>query len=57
MNVYIYEGLARDEAVKGLTRNNQMPELDRVYSVDRDSGILVVAWPNKDKETNFEFEY
>jgi len=34
-----------------------MPEIDETYAFDYSEGILMVAYPNKDKETNFEFEY
>lgn len=57
MKVYIYEGLSRDSATKAITFANEMPEKDKVYSVKADSGILVVAWPNKDQETDFQFSY
>jgi uncharacterized membrane protein YhdT len=31
--------------------------LDETYVFDYKEGILVVAYPNKDKTTDFEFEY
>ena len=36
-----------------------MPELGKKYEVDASNGdgILVVAFPNKDAETSFEFDY
>ena len=57
INVYIYEGLERDKATKSLIPNNLMPEVGKIYSVSSNSGILVVAWPNKNKQTKIEFEY
>ena len=53
MNVYIYEGKSRHKARKSLVPMNKMPILGRPYSVDLDSGILIVAYPNKDVDTEF----
>ena len=32
-------------------------ELNQVYSIDYRIGFLLVAYPNKDKVTKFEFKY
>jgi len=57
MNVYIYVGKTREEATKSLVEGNQQPELNKEYMVDIDSGILVIAVPNKDKDTELAFNY
>lgn len=57
MNVYIYKGKDRYSATEALTNGNKPIVLNQNYTVDVDSGILVVAYPNKDVSTNFEFKY
>lgn len=50
MNVYIYEGLSRLNATPILI-SNKPPTLNTVYKVNVTSGIVVVAFPNKDEDT------
>ena len=57
MNVYIYKGKDRFTATESLTPGNKPVSLNQNYTVAVDSGILVVAYPNKDVKTNFEFKY
>merc|ERR1711981_427789 len=57
MNVYIYVGKTREGATKSLVEGNDQPELNKDYMVDIDSGILVIAFPNKDKDTELAFNY
>lgn len=57
MNVYAYGGKSRDTATEQLVENNGQVELNKIYSVDVDSGALIIAYPNKDKETEFAFNY
>jgi len=57
MNVYIYEGLDRMSANKSVIESNAMPEIGKTYIVDYMSGFLVVAHPNKDVDTEFQFKY
>lgn len=51
MNVYIYGGQDRFDATKSLVRHNEMPIVGKNYTVDLSEGMLIVAWPNKDKST------
>lgn len=59
MNVFIYEGDAgkRENALGSLVEDNAQVEIDKEYSVDIDKGIMVIAYPNKDKSTEFSFTY
>ena len=57
MNVYIYEGNSRENAKKSLVESNEQPIIDQEYVVAPDSGILVVAFPNEEKETDLAFDY
>ena len=54
MNVFIYEGMNRFDATKDIVEGNR-PNIGRTYAVNQKSGILVVAYPNKDETTEFEF--
>lgn len=53
MNVFLYEGKSRHDAKMPLVPMNKMPTLNQQYAVPCDSGILVVAYPNKDVDTEF----
>merc|ERR1712146_832486 len=57
MNVYIYEGKSRDTATESIVEDNKQPDLNKIYSVDVDAGIMIVAYPNKDKDTELAFNY
>ena len=57
MNVYIYEGLDRLSATKKIIADNGQAIVGEKYQVKGDSGILIVAFPNKDKDTSFSFSY
>jgi len=57
MNVQIFGGKSRDEATKSIVKNNWQVEVGKEYSIDYTEGILVVAYPNKDQTTDFEFTY
>jgi hypothetical protein len=57
MNVYIYEGDSRTNATNSIIYHNKSPKLATPYGVDVSSGILVVAYPNENAVTEFEFEY
>ena len=46
MNVFIWEGTDRENAVKSVIRGNGMPTIGDTYSVDASSGFLIVAYPN-----------
>ena len=53
MNVFLYEGKSRHDAKVPLVPMNKMPMMNEKYAVPCDSGILVVAYPNKDVDTEF----
>ena len=57
MQVYIYEGPSKFSAKRPVVPQNEPASLDVSYSVDLTSGFLIVAIPNKDKDTEFDFEY
>jgi hypothetical protein len=46
LNVYIYEGDARDTATTSIIEGNAQVETDTYYSVPFNSSILVVAFPD-----------
>ncbi len=48
MNVFVYEGTARDTATKSLVGGNERVSLNTNYGVNPDSGLLVIAYPDKD---------
>lgn len=47
INVYIYGGSSRDNATEKITDKNKAVEINKEYSVDVDTGIFIVAFPNK----------
>ena len=57
LNVFIYEGIERANSSKMLVEDNRQAAIGVNYSVPIESGILVIAFPDKDKSTSFEFEY
>ena len=57
MNVYLYGGKDRASATSKIVDENANPEVDEEYVFDYAEGIMIVAYPNKDQATNFEFEY
>ena len=57
MNVYLYGGPSRFQATKSVTENNEQVELGKTYSIDYRVGFLLIAYPNEEKVTNFEFKY
>lgn len=57
MNVQLFGGKSREEANQKIVKDNFQAEVGKEYSIDYKEGILVVAYPNKDQETDFEFTY
>ena len=57
MNVYIYGGKSRDSAYENITSNNSKVELNQAFNISAYRGFLIVAYPNKDVETEFAFNY
>ena len=63
MNVYVYGGRSREEAKVSLVSGNKQPDIDTIYDINYESGILVIAYPDLQADidvelpTNLEFEY
>ena len=57
LNVYIYEGDARDAATTSIIDGNAQVETDTYYSVAYTSSILIVAFPEEGNDTNLAFSY
>jgi len=57
MNVYIYGGQSRYDATESIVKDNMQVEVGKNYSFDATKGILVIAYPNQDVDTDFEFKY
>lgn len=57
MNIYLYGGADRFGAFKAMVINNQPAKVDVTYGWAKESGVMVVAFPNKDVDTALEFEY
>lgn len=58
VTVHFYGGHDRENATTWVINpNNDSPKLKLEYSWKAEKGILIVATPDKGKETEFEFEY
>lgn len=59
INVYVYGGKNKDEATLMVVQGNEMPQVGQLYTIDstNGNGFLIVAFPNKDVDTNFEIEF
>ena len=57
MNVFIYEGKSRSGAKTRIVDGNMQAQVGKEYKVMFNSSILIVAFPNKNQDTEFEFEY
>jgi hypothetical protein len=57
MNVFIYGGKNREEATQGITDENIQVETGKNYSIDATKGFVIVAFPNNEVDTDFEFDY
>lgn len=57
MNAYIYGGKTRKTAYENLTDGNVPAKQGVVYNISAYRGFLVVAYPNKDKDTEFAFDF
>lgn len=57
MNVYVYAGLSRLDAVHSVIPDNVQAQVDSTYTIGVDKGFLIVAYPNQDQETEFGFEF
>ncbi len=57
MNIYIYIGNQRRNATESIIDENNRVELNFNYTIDYEKGMLIVAYPKEDLDTDFEFEY
>ena len=57
VNVYVYGGADRFSATESVVGDNSMPQIGAEYGADASRGLMVVAFPNKDVETSFSFDY
>lgn len=57
MNVYIYGGSSRFNATIPLVKDNEPIETGKTYTIDANDGMLIVAYPNHEVDTEFEFVY
>jgi len=57
MNVYIYGGTDRNNASESIISGNGKASVGETYTIDYQTGILVIAFPNEGIETEFKFTY
>ena len=57
MNVFLYGGKDRFNANIPIITNNEPVRVGSNYTISIDTGMLLVAYPNKDAKTDFEFKY
>jgi hypothetical protein len=57
MNVHLYGGSDRFSATLPVVENNEQVSLDHTYKIDSETGFFMVAYPNSDVDTEFEFTY
>jgi hypothetical protein len=57
MNVYLYGGSSRFSANLPVVENNEPVSVGQTYQIDSGTGFLLVAYPNTDVDTEFEFTY
>ena len=57
MNVFLYGGKDRFNANIPIITNNEPVRVGSNYTISINTGMLLVAYPNKDAKTDFEFKY
>ena len=57
MNVYMYGGTSRSNATETMITNNEQALVGQNYTMDYLKGVVIVAYPNEDATTDFEFKY
>ena len=57
MNVYMYKGKAQHQAKEPIVEENKQINENEVYELDVEDHIVIIAFPNKDKDTEFSFNY
>jgi hypothetical protein len=56
-NAYLYGGKSKMDSKKSVVEGNAALKEGSTYTFDASLGGFLVAYPNKDKETHFEFTY
>jgi len=56
-NAYLYGGNSKMDAKTSIVEENAALTQGSTYTFDASVGGFLVAYPNKDKETHFEFSY
>jgi len=57
VNVYLYGGRDRFNAIGNVVYGNEQVEIGKNYTVKNTEGFMMIAYPEKDVETELEFEY
>ena len=57
MNVYLYGGADKFSATIPIVQNNEAVTVGQTYRVDSETGFFMVAYPDKEVDTDFEFTY
>jgi hypothetical protein len=57
MNVFAYGGPDRESATIPVTTDNAPLEIGKIYNIDASKGMFLIAYPNENSKTEFEFEY
>jgi hypothetical protein len=57
MNVYVYGGNSRSNATQYIINDNEQAQIGKNYTIDVAQGMMVVAFPNENAVTEFEFKY
>ena len=57
MNVYVYEGIDRETATKSVVDGNAQALAGTTYRVKQDSGLLIISYPDQDKDAEIDFQY
>ena len=55
MNVYLYEGKDREHMGDNFEESNGPMKVDKLYTVDPSDGMVLIAYPNKNIETQLHF--
>ena len=57
MNVYLYGGKDRFSANIPIINNNEPVKIGSNYTISTDTGMLLIAYPNNNVKTDFEFKF
>lgn len=57
INLYMYKGDSRRRMKQSVIEENKQAEVDKVYQFSIEEKILLIAFPNLNKDTEFSFNY